>query len=211
MHLARCFFFTALLGAWIILPAPLAAQVLLFGKQEVASANLKPFPKWTGVLERNLQDMQVHSGPCAPSAFTQCYIQDWKTFLDTLRGKDKKTQLEMVNSHMNAIPYVLDIVNWGMQDYWATPYQFFVKYGDCEDYAIAKFMSLRALGFRNQDMRVVVLQDLNLGVMHAILSVYIEGEAYILDNQISQVVNDKKILHYNPIYSINETTWWRHT
>ncbi|MBI3707639.1 MAG: transglutaminase-like cysteine peptidase, partial [Proteobacteria bacterium] len=94
--------------------------------------------------------------------------------------------------------------------YWATPLQFFAKDGDCEDYAIAKFVSLKMLGFTNEQMRLVVLDDLNLQIPHAILVVYIGGRAFVLDNQIPKVVPAEVIHHYRPIYSINEDGWWLH-
>ena len=87
---------------------------------------------------------------------------------------------------------------------------FRMQNGDCEDYAIAKFMALRALGFENPEMRIVVLNDLNLGIAHAILVVYVDGKALVLDNQIRSVVPADSIRHYQPVYSVNEEGWWLH-
>ena len=92
--------------------------------------------------------------------------------------------------------------------YWASPGEFFRRHGDCEDYAIAKFLSLRALGFDDAAMRIVVLQDLNLGIAHAVLAVELGGETLILDNQVADVVPARAIRHYRPIYAVNETHWW---
>lgn len=98
-----------------------------------------------------------------------------------------------------------------MPDFWATPFQFFAKNGDCEDCAIAKFISLRTLGFPNENMRIVVLRDTNLDVLHAVLVAYAGGEPSVLNNQIRSVVRAQSTRHYRPIYSVNETTWWRHS
>jgi predicted transglutaminase-like cysteine proteinase len=60
-------------------------------------------------------------------------------------------------------------------------------------------------------MRVIILQDLNLGgIIHAVLGIYEGDELYILDNQIKQVIPARKIYHYKPIYAINEDNWWRY-
>ena len=59
-------------------------------------------------------------------------------------------------------------------------------------------------------MRIVIVQDLNLKVAHAILAVYVDGTIKILDNQIKQVVDAETIRHYRPIYSVNEDAWWLH-
>lgn len=94
-----------------------------------------------------------------------------------------------------------------MSDYWASPSQFLSRAGDGEDYAIAKFVTLRRLGFGNDELRLVVLDDLNLGVAHAVLVVSESDRLLVLDNQISDVVDLRRILHYKAIYSINEERW----
>jgi predicted transglutaminase-like cysteine proteinase len=59
-------------------------------------------------------------------------------------------------------------------------------------------------------MRVVVVQDTNLRIPHAVMSIDRAGETLILDNQIEEVISDKHIYHYVPVYSINEKSWWMH-
>jgi predicted transglutaminase-like cysteine proteinase len=118
-----------------------------------------------------------------------------------------------VNDWGNKHPYIIDQLNWGMEDYWQTPYEFMTINGDCEDYAITKYYSMRALGIPEDRLRIIVLQDFNLGgIIHAVLGVYDEdGDLYILDNQIKQVMPALKIYHYRPIYGVNEHWWWAYT
>ena len=71
-------------------------------------------------------------------------------------------------------------------------------------------MSLRALGWDNVHMRLVLLQDLNLKIAHAVLVVYLDGSAWVLDNQIKQLVAAESIRHYRPLFSLNEDSWWLH-
>jgi predicted transglutaminase-like cysteine proteinase len=182
----------------------------LFGTREVRSASLGPFQKWTGVLARQIDERALYDGPCTERRFNRCHLLEWRQLLRDIADSDPAAQLEAVNSFMNRAPYVTDPVNYGVPDYWATPLQFMTKDGDCEDYAIAKFMSLRQLGFRNGQMRVAVVDDLNLGIAHAILVVYLDGRAFVLDNQIARVVPAEIVRHYRPIYSINEDAWWLH-
>ncbi len=111
---------------------------------------------------------------------------------------------------LNRSAYITDMVNWGMQDYWETPLEFMLNQGDCEDYAIAKYMLLRAAGLPAEQMRIVILQDINLNEMHAILVVSHEGRALVLDNFQPNVVDSRRIVHYRPIYALNEAKWWRH-
>ena len=142
--------------------------------------------------------------------FTRCNLQDWIKFLAELQGKPLMEKLAEVNDYMNRHRYITDPVNWGVPDYWEVPREFFSKDGDCEDYAIAKYLSLRHLGVPAEMLRLVVLQDENCACPTPILVVYVNGTAYVLDNQFGRVVEADRISHYRPIYSINENHWWLH-
>ena len=193
-------------------PAHAAAQstVKLFGKSEVKSEKLTKFKKWRGVMERYAAEKTKELAKCKLSATNKCETAKWRIFLKKIAKQPKAKQLDLVNKYLNKWMYVLDPVNYNKKDYWATPRQFKARNGDCEDYAIAKYASLVHLGFPKEKMRIVVLQDLNLKVAHAVLVVYFKGKALILDNQISKVVEASRIKHYKPIYSINEGAWWLH-
>ena len=214
---ARVIWLITLLAALILalttaVPRPAGARYLsLFGYSERENRAIKPFVKWTGTLDRYFAERQLEDAPCHSNLFNRCHLQDWKRFLAEVGTADRMTQMEEVNAYMNRAPYIVDPVNYGVPDYWATPKQFLVKDGDCEDYAIAKYLSLRALGFPVESLRIVVLQDENLNLAHAILAVYYRDDIYILDNQINHVVTQDRIRHYRPIYSINEQAWWLHT
>ena len=78
------------------------------------------------------------------------------------------------------------------------------KTGICEDYAISKYISLLIHRFNPDHMRIVVRQDLNLKILHAVFVVYRDGQPLIPDNQIKQVVHTSRLRHYKQIYSINQ-------
>ena len=181
-----------------------------FEMTESRFQDLESFPKWTTMLERFEEQQLVSDDKCDKVEYHPCAIKDWKKTLIGLRGKTLEDQLKAVNDWGNAHPYVLDIVNWGVEDYWETPYEFMEVSGDCEDYAIAKYYSLRALGIPAEKLRVIIVQDLNLGgIIHAILGVYDDDKnLIILDNQSSQVLPAINIYHYRPIYGLNEKNWW---
>lgn len=182
----------------------------VFGSTAIRGESLQNFPKWRGALERYFTQSRKMQPPCESSWFASCKVQEWQNFLYTLASLPPEEKMRRVNGFHNNTRYILDIVNWSVSDYWASPQQFLDKDGDCEDYAIAKFLSLRALGFSNEQLRIVVLRDLNLRVAHAVLVVDIDGTKYVLDNQINDAVPDSVIRHYQPIYSVNETHWWLH-
>lgn len=175
----------------------------IFGSKEIRATSLKMFPKWRGAMDRFAKELQS----CPPAL---CNTKAWAKLVGQLKGQDIKTQLKIVNTTLNRSPYILDIVNWGVADYWETPFEFLRRNGDCEDFAIAKFYALRDAGVSTDIMRIVVLTDLNLGIGHAVLVVYVDGAPLVLDNQIKQVVPAASIKHYKPIYSVNDKGWWLH-
>jgi predicted transglutaminase-like cysteine proteinase len=182
-----------------------------FDMSEIRSDNLTPFPKWTGVVARYAEQRKVPDGECDKVAFHPCdALSVWRAMLSGLHGKPYGEQLDQVNRWANAHPYVIDALNWGVEDYWETPYEFMSVNGDCEDYAIAKYYSLRALGIPAEKLRVIIVQDFNLGgIIHAILGAYDkDGRMLILDNQSPTVIPALDIYHYRPIYGVNEEAWW---
>lgn len=200
-----------------IAPTPAPAGNL-FGVDETAYQDLSYFPKWTGMLQRSLsgqvgtRDTIRRSSACRPNPRFLCPEEEWEAFLK--RSQDKqlegKTLLMEVNAHLNRARYVQDPINWGVPDFWAHLREFFQRNGDCEDYAISKYATLKRLGVPTEAMRVVVLEDSNLNLAHAVLTVEMNGTTYVLDNQISSVLPDSAIYHYLPVYSINEHGWWMH-
>tara|TARA_B100000427_G_scaffold315516_1_gene309690 strand:+ start:490 stop:1185 length:696 start_codon:yes stop_codon:yes gene_type:complete len=189
-----------------------------FNTKEMQSSDLKAFTKWTGALARFAETRKAKKplvcGP-GPGAMQICGDADWLTFLKQIKDMNRLDQIRQINARMNKAKYVQDNDNWGVSDYWETPYEFMARFGDCEDYAIIKYLSLRFLGWDEQDLRVVAVKDLNLKVGHAILVVYMQNKAgqripLVLDNQIENVVKADSIRHYQPVFSINEKNWWRH-
>ena len=187
-----------------------AAYPKLFGSREIKSSKLKKFRKWNDVMARYQAGAGKQRRKCRVTRANRCSAQQWDAFLKKIAALPLRDQIDEVNTYFNRLQYIVDPVNYGKKDYWATPLQFFTKNGDCEDYAISKYISLRKLGVPIENMRIVVLRDLNLKVAHAVLVVYYKGEPLILDNQISQVINADRVRHYQPIYSINEKNWWLH-
>ncbi len=200
-HVRRRAPMSLLVAAAMCLCISTAHAITLFNSVEQAHQGLEPFPQWSSVLERHYKDLA--SGSTGPLA-------KWFSFISKIKGQPPGRQLYLVNQYINKHRYVVDKINWGLTDYWATPREFLRKNGDCEDFAIAKFMTLRALGWKAQGMRIVAVKDQNLNVMHAILCVDNNGELMILDNQASNVLHANRIRHYEPVYSVNEQGWWRH-
>lgn len=182
--------------------SPVSAFPALFDANEKRSANLEPFTKWTSMFGRFEK--------AATGANGQRIMNDWKRDLMAYQGLPLRQMAEGVNSLVNKTEYIEDANNYGQSDYWATPIEFFTRGGDCEDFAIAKYVSLRALGVPESRMRIAIVQDMKKNIPHAILIVYTDDGAMVLDNQNKRALDATSISHYKPIFSINRAAWWLH-
>lgn len=181
----------------------LSAQYNLFGSEEKASYNLKPFTKWIGMFERFEKDIK--------SRHAQHDMNQWKAELAQFKGLPLHIMAARINDMINKVPYITDDRNWSKSDYWATPVEFLERGGDCEDFAIAKYTALRALGVPEERLRVAIVHDKIKNIPHAVLAVYTDQGVYVLDNQVKNIINASHLERYRPIYSINRTAWWLHS
>jgi predicted transglutaminase-like cysteine proteinase len=175
----------------------------LFGTGERKSADLSAFTKWSTMFDRFDQESRSVNG--------KNVLTTWRANLESMRGLPLETMVARVNDMANRVKYITDNKNWGRSDYWETPVEFFTRGGDCEDFAITKYISLRALGVPDDRMRIAIVKDMEKNIPHAILIVYGDTGTYVLDNQIKSVRAADNIGHYKPIFSINRTAWWLHT
>lgn len=183
--------------------APMAHYPKLFGSSEKQSTSLGAFTKWSDMFARFDASLNTNAGQNA--------MQGLKNKVEHLRGMPISQMAVGVNTEINRIPYVNDINLYGKTDYWATPVEFVTKGGDCEDFAITKYVMLRALGVPEERLRIVILQDMQKNIPHAVLVVYTENGPVVLDNQIKTATPVERISHYKPIFSINRDAWWLHT
>ncbi len=181
------------------------ANADMFGHGEAKYDDIHDFKKWKEVVKKAEMD-EIVNGPIT---------QKWHADIAKIgaMGLTREQKIAAVNDYMNkSIIYAEDIDVWGVTDYWTSPTEVLAKgYGDCEDYAIAKYYSLKQLGFNDEDMRIVVLKDTRKNELHAILVINENGTNYVLDNQNPNVMADSQIAYYQPIYSINEHNWWKHS
>ena len=163
------------------------------------------FPKWSRVMARTWALSDEQDSLCRDRLGRDCSLTSWRRFLDGLRDRPVLERITAVNSFINEVRYREDDDNWGVGDYWAAPGEFFASGGDCEDYAIAKYYSLRALGFPAARLKIVVLYDNKRQLPHAVLSVNWSGAELILDNFGDGLSRWTEAPHYKPIYSVNES------
>ncbi len=188
----------------------IAAPPPMFGKREIHFSNLAQFTRWTDLLARWKVEREDAAESCfaADAAAAPCAPPEWTDLVERLHGLPLRRQLEAVNDAINAHPYVSAVQNWGDPTHWETPFEFMRKNGQCQDYAIAKFLLLRELGVPNDRMRLVVLRDVHRQFDHAVLVVSVDGQELLLDNLIDGIVPASAPANYRAYYAINETGWW---
>jgi predicted transglutaminase-like cysteine proteinase len=194
----------------LIVPHPVCAETLeLFGQVAIpvpANPDLHPFTKWNEMIQRMDRERGWESADCTVR-LSSCPQETWRKLLSETARQPKIEQMATVNRLINNIEYVSDKINWSGIDYWETPREFFFKGGECKDFAITKYFALRTLGWPVDAMWMIVLYDMNLNATHAILAVKYDGRTFILDNQISDIVEEGRIHHYRPIFGLDESGW----
>lgn len=197
-------FLSALLIFIVLLPGPAWAAeepLRLFNTVEFRGA-LKNLPKWQRVLDEEAKSPTFKSEVAVKAK--------WEDLKAKAAGKPRKEMLKLINDFFNRMPYRTDMEVWGVEDYWDTPREFIQKSGDCEDYAITKYYALRELGVPASEMRIVILMDTIRNLAHAVLVVFGDGTAYVLDNVSNVILTHDKLGHYKPQYSVNEEYRWAH-
>lgn len=141
-------------------------------------------------------------------------ITAWQQMIRQAQGQGIEQQLWLVNDFFNrTILWEDDWVIWQQEDYWATPMETLGKRaGDCEDYSIAKYMSLRLLGVDNNKLRLIYVnaQVAGQSIAHMVLGYYPTPQAspIILDNINPQLLPAHQRPDLRPVFSFNDRGLW---
>lgn len=129
----------------------------------------------------------------------------------TERGQPDVNAMRQANGFFNQVPYYNDIKLWGVEDYWATPVEMLGAFGgDCEDYSIGKYLSLKHIGVPIEKLRITYVRALRLGVSHMVLAYYPTPDAdpLILDNLTNDIRPASQRTDLEPVYSFNDDDLW---
>jgi len=142
---------------------------------------------------------------------TQLRLEQWKSLIDTGSQWSDIKKLTSVNDFINQFNFVDDIDHWKQEDYWATPLQTLVtKGGDCEDFAIAKYFTLSAMGLDEDKMRLTYVKALTINKAHMVVSYFehTNSEPLVLDNLNTNIVPASQRQDLLPVYSFNGEGLW---
>ncbi|MET0219736.1 MAG: transglutaminase-like cysteine peptidase [Tardiphaga sp.] len=162
--------------------------------------------KWRGV-ERQIDDEMLVLALCEEDR-SRCGSPAAQKFLDIVaagRAKDGRARAGEINRAFNlAIRPGNDIDLYGATDVWRAPLALLsTGAGDCEDYAIAKFVALRAAGVAVRDLRLVIMRDTLRHEDHAMASVRLDGRWWLLDNRRMAMVEDVQLSNHQPLFVLD--------
>ena len=134
-------------------------------------------------------------------------ILAWGRLIESSGELTEADKLQTVNAFFNRqLHFVDDNRTWRQTDYWATPVESLVKgAGDCEDYAIAKYFTLRRLGVSSEKLRITYVKALVQGQAHMVLTYYgsPDAEPLVLDNLIDEIRPASQRPDLLPVYAFN--------
>lgn len=145
-------------------------------------------------------------------------VQALQPVLTQAQSLDESGQLQAINQFFNRrILFRDDTEAWGQIDHWASPLETLDKgQGDCEDYAIAKYFSLLAVGMPTSKLRLVYVRAQIGGPQgvvqaHMVLAYYAApgAEPMILDNLITELRPASRRPDLVPVFSFNSEGLWQ--
>lgn len=164
-------------------------------------------------LGRVMQAVQLKYGGSAATV-----AQDWNNALTVFQRGTEQTKLKDINEYFNRkLRFDSDLRIWSQNDYWATPIEALLRgSGDCEDYAIAKYFSLKFAGVPVSKLRITYVKAIiggagsNISQAHMVLTYYStpDAEPLILDNLVGAIRPASRRSDLVPIFSFNSEGIW---
>lgn len=133
-------------------------------------------------------------------------------FAQSFKGAAPLKQLEAVNWYVNRrVKFEDDSRRFGRGDVWSSADETLRSgRGDCEDFAIAKMQMLRAAGFSDRDLYLVILRDTVRRADHAVLVARASGRMVVLDNGTDELLDTDRVGDYRPILTFASYGEWTH-
>ena len=162
--------------------------------------------KWLNV-EREIDDERQVLRMCEENR-ASCQSPTAVQFLalvDSGRSLQGRARLGEINRAINLkLTPKSDLALYGEEDVWSAPLATFaIGAGDCEDYAIAKFVALQEAGVSPDDLRIVILRDDHREEDHAVVAARLDGHWLTLDNRHMVMVEDHDVRRYRPIFLVD--------
>ncbi len=142
-------------------------------------------------------------------------LAQWRGLVLGLARAPERDKLSRINRFFNQVPNIDDQALWGQRDYWATPVELLARNGgDCEDFALAKYFSLKESGVSTEKLRLTYvrawLAKQSRVESHMVLAYYPEPDAdpLILDNLVDDILPAAHRADLSPTMSFNAEGLW---
>ena len=135
----------------------------------------------------------------------------WQELITSDKSTTDLEKLAKVNDFFNQVQFVSDILLWKKTDYWATPVEFLAQNaGDCEDFSIAKYFTLKKMGVVEDKLNMTYVKALELNQAHMVVTYYEtpEAEPLILDNLNPEILPASARNDLMPVFSFNGSGLW---
>lgn len=159
----------------------------------------------------HLDSELLHNVELKYGANARSLVAEWENLIIQDDSENDLEKLEKVNRFFNRLEFVDDMVLWGEKDYWATPIEFLgTQAGDCEDFTIAKYFTLKFMGVDEEKLNLTYVKALNYNVHHMVLTYFgTPGvEPLVLDNLVTEIKPASMRNDLMPIYSFNGSGLW---
>ena len=165
---------------------------------------------WANVLARH--DPEKAFGN-AIQAMPSPVLTQWKNLSKRMPSWTAVEKLQNINGFFNRWRSIDDLKNYGTEEYWATPEEFLEKGGgDCEDFAIIKYLALRYFGWPEQNLWLLLGKKHTVGSFHAVLAARTGERKFILDNLSRPpyllIPEEKYMRNFTPFYAMNCLGIW---
>lgn len=138
-------------------------------------------------------------------------VQTWRNIIEDNKTEHVQAKLDVANRFFNLLKFEDDIVHWKQEDYWATPIETLAtKGGDCEDFSIGKYFTLKELGIQDKCLRLTYVKSLKLNKPHMVLNYQCDAseESLVLDNLVAAIMPSSTRTDLLPVYSFNASGLW---
>lgn len=140
-------------------------------------------------------------------------FQDWQSLIAQSMHLSDVEKLKAVNTFFNEqIRYGEDLDLWSQLDYWASPLETLeLGGGDCEDFALAKYFTLRLLGISEQRLRLVYTTLVPAKQAHMVLGYWVDNGAapLLLDNLYTDIMPITERLDLQMQFAFDPTHLYR--
>jgi predicted transglutaminase-like cysteine proteinase len=191
-------------------PARTSEQPTLFGMDTELLAQGDVLNKWNRVRAEIARELQIVDR-CRRDNVCSAGAQRLIDLSSEGAGRNGRVRLGFINRAVDlAITPVSDARQWRVPDHWSTPLETLQSgRGDCEDYAILKFLALLDAGISPADLKIVLMRSIFPKEDHAVVAARDGGEWLILDNRTLMLVRDTNLTRAVPVFVLDEAGAWR--